>query len=588
MRDIASFYLYFDISYGYLISTLPILAFSWQANIRFMICKLPSRLIFTGMKAVVLLLLVCLTNIEVFTQNTVGVLNNSLDAYEGYTLYAPIVYTSTYLLDNCGRVIKEWNSDFNPGLAAYMIPGGRLLRSGKATESNFNSAGSGGIIQIFAWNGILEWQAEVSDDQFGAHHDIEYLPNGNILLLRWEKKNSEDLIQAGKNPDFIPSEMWLPSVVEIQPLEFNSFDIIWEWHLFDHLVQDVDHTKDNYGVIADNPRKVNINYNNITSRDWGHLNSIDYSESRDEILLSSRNLDEIWIIDHSTTSEEAASDTGGDQNLGGQLLYRFGNISAYQDTSETSQLDGQHDAEFQISSENDLSILLYNNNNQSAKFAEAFEFKPKLDSNGRYALDSNRFDIIGLPIIFEGSEERNFDSPIMSSVQKLPNGNLLFNAGRVSVFVEFDPLGNEVWRYRGPVSFLGPIEQGSSLSGGTFKIERYSLEDPIFDNLDTSIKAESIELNPNLINCGLSSVSTGYATPIESSVYPNPFSDFITIEFSNYEEVTLEVYNALGALVINQQIKTKRKLNLSALPAGMYYISLNKGNIKSRFKVIKI
>jgi hypothetical protein len=77
------------------------------------------------------------------------------------------------------------------------------------------------------------------------------------------------------------------------------------WHLTDHLVQDFDATKPSYNSIATNPQLVNINYNaSATNSDWIHLNSIDYNPQLDQILLSSHNFDEIWIIDHSTTTSQ--------------------------------------------------------------------------------------------------------------------------------------------------------------------------------------------------------------------------------------------------------------------------------------------
>ena len=36
--------------------------------------------------------------------------------------------------------------------------------------------------------------------------------------------------------------------------------VVWEWHAWDHLVQDYDATKDNFGVVSDQIDKIDLNY----------------------------------------------------------------------------------------------------------------------------------------------------------------------------------------------------------------------------------------------------------------------------------------------------------------------------------------
>src|SRR5207248_2769403 len=37
-------------------------------------------------------------------------------------------------------------------------------------------------------------------------------------------------------------------------------EIVWEWHAWDHLIQEFDPQKANYGVVADHPERVDINF----------------------------------------------------------------------------------------------------------------------------------------------------------------------------------------------------------------------------------------------------------------------------------------------------------------------------------------
>jgi len=81
---------------------------------------------------------------------------------------------------------------------------------------------------------------------------------------------------------------------------------------------------------------IDINYGDNRA-DWNHINSIDYNEKFDQILVSVKNFNEIWIIDHNTTIEEAASHTGGRYGKGGDLLYRWGNPESYKQGSGNDQ-----------------------------------------------------------------------------------------------------------------------------------------------------------------------------------------------------------------------------------------------------------
>ena len=54
---------------------------------------------------------------------------------------------------------------------------------------------------------------------------------------------------------------------------------------------------------------------------------------------------EFWIIDHGTTTAQAAGHTGGRRGRGGDLLYRWGNPRAYRaGTKADRKLFAQHNA----------------------------------------------------------------------------------------------------------------------------------------------------------------------------------------------------------------------------------------------------
>ena len=47
----------------------------------------------------------------------------------------------------------------------------------------------------------------------------------------------------GRDPQKTPNEVWFEEIIEVRPLGFDSAEIVWEWHLWDHLVQDFDDQK---------------------------------------------------------------------------------------------------------------------------------------------------------------------------------------------------------------------------------------------------------------------------------------------------------------------------------------------------------
>ena len=178
-------------------------------------------------------------------------------------------------------------------------------------------------------------------------------------------------------------EIWPEHIIE---LEKETNNIVWEWHAWDHLIQDTDPSLPNYGSISENPQRININYkkpnnnpNNLSpfngNGDWMHANSIDYNADLDQIIISLRRWNEIWIIDHSTSTKEASSSTGGIYGKGGDLLYRWGNPEAYNQGSPNSKkFWGQHDAKWIHKDYPDGGkIMIFNNGSQTAG-SEAREY----------------------------------------------------------------------------------------------------------------------------------------------------------------------------------------------------------------------
>ena len=262
---------------------------------------------------------------------TLGLLERKPGSFDGYTLMAPTRALVTYLIDPRGRIVNWWASQHMPGIVAYLLPSGNLLRTGNARNPDYLIGGTGGIVQEFDWDGHLVWDYRYSTKDHCQHHDIERLPNGNILMVAWERISETEALAAGRDPKLLPDKRLYPDkIVEVVPTGPKSGQVVWEWRAWDHIVQDFDKSKPNYGDPATNQDRVDLNYVAYNGRDdWMHVNAVAYHPKLDQIAISVRSFDEIWVIDHSTTTAEAKTASGGRSGKGGRLLYRYGNPMAY-------------------------------------------------------------------------------------------------------------------------------------------------------------------------------------------------------------------------------------------------------------------
>jgi arylsulfotransferase ASST len=405
-------------------------------------------------------------------------------AFEGYTLLAPLGSRTTYLLDGDGEVVHSWQSEYMPGNSVYLLDDGSILRCARGVISKvFRGGGKGGRIQRIAWDGELLWDYVLADEERMHHHDIEPLPNGNVIVIAWEYFDGLDAIAAGRNPELLKERrLWPDCLLEIEPIGTSEGKVVWEWHSFDHLIQDRDPEGPNYGVVAEHPERIDINGDEIrldeaemdeeTRRrltalgylgddgksgngggaDWMHTNSVDWHPEYDLLMLSLRNWNEVWIIDHSTTTAEAKGSTGGRWGRGGDLLYRFGNPLSHGGQDPTQQfLFRQHDARWiEAGSPGTGNVLIFNNGDSD--FARAWstvdEYAIPFDPEKGFG------EVDGTPLTpvwsYGADVEPRFFSERISGAQRLPNGNTLICVGNTGRVFEVDDQGEIVWDYLNP------------------------------------------------------------------------------------------------------------------------------------------
>ena len=408
----------------------------------------------------------------------VGLIRNDEGAFSGYNLFMPLRSTTAYLMDNGGNFVHSWATDTQPGESMYFLEDGKLLYTGEAVNNTFRADGHGGIVQLIDWDGNVTWQYEYSSTTHLQHHDVEILPNGNVLMIAWQMKTEAEALAAGRDPSLLgDGELWPGSVIEVQPTGPATGDIVWEWHAWEHLVQDYDATKDNYGVVADHPELIDLNYVFINKADWFHTNSVDYNAEMDQIVLSIHSFSEIWVIDHSTTTAEAAGHTGGNGGKGGDLLYRWGNPQTYDaGTADDQRLFLQHDAEWiGAGLPGEGNILIFNNGlkrRPGRKYSSVDEIAPPVKPDGSYTLATGSAYGPEEPVwTYTADPPTDFHAMNISGAQRLPNGNTLTCDGDNSYLFEVTNSGEKVWEYQ--VQEFG--------RNAVFRVERYAPEYPGFD-----------------------------------------------------------------------------------------------------------
>ncbi|MFT7461907.1 MAG: hypothetical protein ACI9EF_000241 [Pseudohongiellaceae bacterium] len=447
------------------------------------------------------------------------------EAFAGYTLFAPLNSQAVHLIDMAGELVHSWATDSAPGAWAYLLDDGRLLRCGRKDEDpQFKGGGIGGIIQTLAPDGTVLWNWEFADEQQQQHHDVEPLPNGNLLVISWERLTGVEAIGLGRDPREVSRRgFWPDMLLEVRPVMPDSVEIVWEWHAADHLVQDFDEHKPNYGLIAEHPELIDINGDHRDAppltvveiaeqqaledhmralgyvggddeeddadeqdepgRDWLHTNAVDYHAELDLIVLSTPHFSELWVIDHSTTTEEAGSHKGGRWGHGGDLLWRWGHPRRYgAGSDDDQQLFYQHDPSWLPgAAEEGLRLLVFNN------------------GRGRADGDYSSVDELLLPFTVEHGFEReagqafgpeqpswsysageDFYSAFISGAERLLNGNTLICSGAPGRLFEVTADGRIVWDYRNPLGgdVDPPEHAGRAPPLSLFRGARYSLKHP--------------------------------------------------------------------------------------------------------------
>ena len=505
--------------------------------------------------------------------------------FNGFALYNSQGSNTTYLIDENLNIAHTWTLNTECNYTVLLKDNGNLVRGTKnnvqtgGTNNFLNGAASGGRLQEIDPMGNVVMDFIYSSPDYLSHHDI-CLIGDNVLLTAWEVKTAAEINALGGTAT---SEKWPTHLIEVANDGNGGGQIVWEWHIWDHLIQDTDPSKPNYGVVADNPQLIDINM--ISNGpggggggpgggggDWFHVNGVAYNEDLDQIAFSSRFASEIYIIDHSTTTAEAASHSGGNSGMGGDILYRWGNPSNYNMSGNQTIPSAVHDVRWikDDGRPNGGFLQIFNNKGVSNNQSTVDGIDAPIDPNNPY----NYYRAVGQPFGPSSYTTRYvcaYSAPGQSASDRMYNGNIFVNAsggqGGAGVMYEVDQNGTIVW---------GPY------NADTQKAFRYECEHPGIVSLQpfmnstatTSCFSTSLIQNKNL----------------NYLAYPNPTDKYVNIEFKDkHEKISILVHNGLGQEVLsfNNIIDLKsKKIDMSNFANGFYQFSIFEGETTlSQFKV---
>ena len=509
---------------------------------------------------------------------------------DGYILSGAYAGKATMLYDNKLNVVTTWDhsklSDSLNGYSCYLMPNGHLLRSGQAPavyrgvtqiSPPPNAAPQQGTIDEIDAKGNVVWSYTLCDSIHMLHHDFKPLPNGNILAVSFVRYTRAQLIAAGvdstlKDNGTKAKAMLGEKIVEIKPdYENGGGSIVWEWTMLDHVAPKE--------LAMNNPNVISGSIvPSLFSGQWVHLNGIDYDSTRDLIVFTSRVFSELFIIDHSTTTEEAKSHSGGDHGKGGDILYRWGHSSNYlQNGTQTinvlhcpTWIPKGYPGEGNI-------MFFHNNVNGTSGVSEVVEITPPFDNDGKFIQQSGAAFGPSSPA-WVYAPASDFRSDYMSSTFRLPNGNTLIHEAYPGAA---GPMGSSGSRLREVTKEQAIVDTGSLKSGGSsggFGMSYNPAKIMYYPSSYAGIKNLLASLNTPVITSRSSSKQEISISATSKSIL-----------FVNAQGCSVGIFTLNGKPVVTSNAASDRfALSTSSIPSGTYLVKIINGTTTTQHKLFTL
>ncbi len=523
-----------------------------------------------------------------------------------------------YLLDTSAASTSSYFARWNIGTTGYTAH----FQNDTIYQGSGSGSGTGGYGSVKKWactgtsTATTVWTYTASY----MHHDLCPMPNGNVLVLVRETKTSAQVTQAGGSSAIsISSDI----IREIKPTGATTGTVVWEWKLWDHLCQNYNASKDNYvSSISANPQLWNINCN--LTPDGFHPNGLDYNPTLDQIVFSSHNNEEIFVLDHSTTTAQAATHLGGNSGKGGDFLYRWGKPQNYGCTSNGNgvTLNTIHDVRW-VSSTNLKwpNYISFFHNNGGGAVQAVLHLPPYNGYNYSYTPGS----VIGPTSAVLPAVPNITNVPSMGGCMACDNGNIVITKPNTAFYetngisptsLQTVSVGTVQADRLKKCDVISPIPTASATASTACVNNTITLNSSAIAPLQTSPSYTyswssipsgftSSSQNPTVtpttagtytyivtitsggcsstasLNVIVSPCTEIEETPEEKitlNIYPNPTTGLINLneEFvlsNNFEAI---VCNSYGEVIVS--VKNSSNINLSEYANGIYYLILKSEN----------
>lgn len=330
-----------------------------------------------------------------------------------------------YLMDKTGTRLTSWEFDSRLGNDLELLPDGSLIGLFKPESTTFSFGGYGGVLKQYDPAGTLVWEYELNTENYLLHHDFAVLPNGNIIVLVWERIASAEATAQGFPRD---TDFFTEKVIEIDP---TTDTIVWEWRSWEHKVQDLDPDAPNFGNLTTEVQKIDLNYNDNENGDIMHANGIAFDPINDLIYISVNFYSEVWVIDHNLSTAEAQTSLG-------DLKYRIGNPTAYKGSGERMFYKNHHPNFVTLDPETQGNFMIYMNGAQDEQSVVMEFIIPTtfIDDSGS----------INEPQLVWSFTDPDLYFDKISGAVRLSNGNTLICEGDYGYW-EVTREGDVIWKY---------------------------------------------------------------------------------------------------------------------------------------------